>query len=737
MKKVLIALVACLIFILALPTSGNREVYARFTDPNLEAVIRYAINQPEGPLLISDLQRIIVLEAESMDIKSLDGLENLDNLSRLIIRGNQVNTIEPLRHLINLTVLDLRDNIIEDISPLAKLSNLAFLDLRNNRIMDIDPLEKMKSLVALNIRDNQIQDISALANLTNLMDLNIRNNQISDISPLSQLPSLFRRLYISGNPIRDLRPVRYYYHDILDQDFQLHIPDPEYSAFGGFYPAPFKLELVTLQADAVILYTLDGSEPSPGKKHTLVYSEPISIKSRVGEANTISEIRTTFNRYPGPPTSEVFKSTVVRAQTFVDNKQTSPIITHTYFVGEDIQNRYSLPILSITTNPENLFDDSTGIYIPGNRYNNNLWTGNYFGTGENWERAAHLEFYDQSGTYGFSQNIGMRIHGGITRSWPQKTLRLYARSEYGQSRFKYQIFPNQDDDQFKRLLLRNSGNDIRLTFFRDALTQRLVRDHTPLDVQDYQPSVVFINGEYWGLHNIRERLDDHYLARKYCVERDQVQIIKVAGNHNHSYSRLIWDGSTSMQRLQATITRPEVYAHINTLIDIENYIDYMIMQIYVGNTDWPRNNMRYWRVKTKEYQPDAPYGLDGRWRWMVYDTDYGFGLAQKPTHNTLEWAIERDDLLRLLLKNETFSNLFVQKFIDHIDTTFNPERVLTMIDEFQTVLAPEMDEHINRWPIIESVDDWEENIDTVRAFAINRPEQMLKHLHKRFKLPGR
>ena len=150
--------------------------------------------------------------------------------------------------------------------------------------------------------------------------------------------------------------------------------------------------------------------------------------------------------------------------------------------------------------------------------------GNFTQRGREWEREAYIEYFD-GGEAKFSQNLGIRIHGGATRTYPQKSIRLYARGEYGQEFIEYPIFGNKKimeegnvADKFKTLLLRNGGNDGQSTIFRDALMQSLV-EHTSLDIQAYKPVIVFLNGEYWGIHNIRERFDRHYFEQYYGVSR--------------------------------------------------------------------------------------------------------------------------------------------------------------------------------------------------------------------------
>jgi hypothetical protein len=195
-----------------------------------------------------------------------------------------------------------------------------------------------------------------------------------------------------------------------------------------------------------------------------------------------------------------------------------------------VPTRYHLPVVSIATDSLHLFDYDTGIFVPGSitimggpeddkKKDEPHLFGNYVQRGVEWERPASFELFETSGERALAQDIGIRVHGGRSRSLPLKSLRLYARSEYGENRFYYPVFPDLPYREYNRLILRNSGQDFfsRSTMFRDGFMQTLVRDLN-LDTQAYRPSVVFINGEYWGIMNIRERYDEDYLARTWGVD---------------------------------------------------------------------------------------------------------------------------------------------------------------------------------------------------------------------------
>jgi hypothetical protein len=191
---------------------------------------------------------------------------------------------------------------------------------------------------------------------------------------------------------------------------------------------------------------------------------------------------------------------------------------------------------------------------------------------------------------------------------------------------------------------------------------------------------------------------------------------------------------------------PANYAYVNTLMDVDNFIDYQIAEIYFDNTNWPHVNIKYWRKRTDGYQPGAPYGHDGRWRWMLYDTDFGFGLIDRELdvyHNNLVMAIDPNWndwaglLLRSLLDNPEFKTRFINRFADHLNTSFEPQRVQEQIDQMQATLAPEMEEHIRRWRGAGgSMEDWQNQVDLLRHYGKYRPEFITKHIVEYFGLGG-
>jgi Leucine-rich repeat (LRR) protein len=710
----------------------------------------------------------------------ISALANKHELRELSMANTRLTAIPPLGELTLLSSLNLRDNDIVDLTPLSSLARLKTLNLQSNpHIASIQPLAGLIQLKELDIQDVPIgAEISALSNLQKLQTLDARNCAISDTSVLGELMQHGalqdgknnRKAFIDlrDNPLQVNQsdaylPIRPYWQNI-DRRLPFVLPEhntlaaPVFSASGGYYQQSFELTLTAEAANASIYYTLDGSEPTPDSPQ---YTTPLLIQSRVGEPNKFSAIPDVSPRWI-PPAGEVFKATVVRARVISnDGQASSPTATNTFIV--DKEKRYTLPVVSVVTDAANFFDDRYGIYVMGDIYNQlydpasslNPWErpANYIESGQEWERLVHLEYFDVNGDSGFSVDANARIHGAATRERAQKSLRLYTVCESTcNESIAYNIFPGLTSEvtgepiqAFKTILLRNSGNDWERTLFRDALLQRLV-DHTSLDTQAYQPTVVFLNGEYWGIHNLRERLDEYYLESHYGIALDEVTILAEdeliitgeLGDEQDYLDMLAFAASHDM-------AAPANYAYIKTQMDVENYIDYQLSEIYFDNANWPHVNIKFWQKKTG--QPDdsaVPYGHDGKWRWMLYDTDFGFGFDGGPKNaenNSLLIAIHPDWhdwaglLFRSLLENPEFRAAFVTRFADQINTSFEPQRVSNEIDQMQAVIAPEIEEHIRRWRGTEgTLAEWQDSVEVLHGFAALRPENVQQHLSDYFEL---
>lgn len=547
---------------------------------------------------------------------------------------------------------------------------------------------------------------------------------------------------------------------------------PLFSQQAGFYSGNLALSISSSEPGVTIYYTLDGSEPDPSAMggstffyknqyrqvasqsdgplltssyKTFLYTSPLTVVDRSPLPDYLAKHSSTYDNSPDYlPSSPLFKGTVVRAQAVKAGYLASSIKTQTFLITPAGSARFSMPVVSVATPPNDLFDYTTGMYTAGQIFDQwragnstSAWgpgfPGNFKEKGDQWESEGNVEFFDAANTsVVVNQPIDIRLHGGFTRGLPQKTLRLYSRSS-----FSWPFFPGESITSFERLLLRNSGNDWGATMFKDGMYQQAVK-HLRFDTQAYRPSIVLLNGEYWGIHNLRERYDKYYLRDHYQVPADSVDLIENNYEVNEgdivAYNQLIDLLNVGVQG--------QNYETVKTRMDVDNFMDYQIAEIYISNTDWVENNIRCWRKKVDQYQPDAPYGHDGRWRWMMYDTDWG--MLSGPAHNGLAFATNNDPnaypspvrtfILRRLLENQEFRNQFINRYADLLNTTFLPGRMLNFIDLSKQSLTPEMPEHINRWKKPTSLNQWDEHIQVLVDFVQQRPVYARQHIQSKFGL---
>ena len=557
------------------------------------------------------------------------------------------------------------------------------------------------------------------------------------------------------------------------------LPKPVFSTAGGFYTDNVSLTLGSPDPAATILYTLDGSDPVPGHlsggtysyktqypKHsgdpvgplltggyqTNTYSGPLSITDRTAQPNRLSLITTTYDQSAGgyAPVTPMFKGTVVRARLMKAGALLGPIVTHTYFITPQGAARYPLPVVSLALDDESLFGYEDGIYVAGidfDQWRENTAAAaspplpaNYNRRGEAHEHPIHFELFEPGSGRVHAQNLGVRMNGGWSRAWAMKTLRLYANDAYDDADWlDYPLFPGLEGRgtgapiaQYRRFLLRNSGNDFGATMMRDAFIQAFF---APLGVdhQAYRPVVHFINGEFWGLINLRERIDRYYVQSHYGVNADDVVVL----NNNAVVEEGVAADRTDYLALREYIRThdmadPVHYAYVAERIDLDNLILYSVAQIYSANTDWPHNNVDYWRARTANLSPAAPRGHDGRWRWVLFDADLSFSNA---SHDTLAAATTPSDdwprvILGKLLNNPSFRSRFINAFSDHLSNTFTLIRASVLADEMRAVIAPLYPEQAARWRNSQS----NPSVTFLKTFVFNRGPQMRTLLANRYGL---
>ena len=539
---------------------------------------------------------------------------------------------------------------------------------------------------------------------------------------------------------------------------------PVFSHAAGFQTTNFALSITSADNDPTvkIWYTTDGSEPVDNAAATswsyknrynengtssqqqvakgvddglssdvfasVAYTIPIPIADRKNEPNRVS-VKTSSIAFDPTylPLIPIYKGTVIKAKAFKEGFLPSETVTKTYFINAS-GTKYPVPVISVSTNERSLFSYTDGLYTPGRRFdlyrqgNPNVaaWScteGNFSGDGDLWERRGTVEFFDNGNT--LNQDIAFRIHGGCTRSLPEKTLRLYSDTD-----FNFNVFPEKPTLFPKRLLLRNSGNDNGSTMFRDAFYQTVVRNLS-FDTQLSRPSVVFLNSEYWGIHTITERYDRFYLAKKYGVDKDNVDLISIEDSEveegdNVKFNELIT--FVNNNPLSNTVN----YNNLKNLVDIDNFTDYEIAEIFCGNVDWPQKNSRLWRTKVPNTAVDAPYGQDGKWRWMLFDTDLSLGSGFSVSHNYFPEATDAQrsilaTLFKKLLENSEYRRYFLARLADLLNTTFLSSRSTSILANVKAQYEPLMPEHIARWKSPATFEIWNSNVTSIQNFVTNRP----------------
>lgn len=555
--------------------------------------------------------------------------------------------------------------------------------------------------------------------------------------------------------------------------FGQQVKPPVFSADSGFYQQAFTLNLSHENPNVQIVYTLDGSEPTlenlNGKAfnyktqypqrggqlpfemyqdtlRSFVYTAPIAVYDRTMEPNRIANISTTYEYQPYFPPNPIDKSFVIRAKAYVDNQHFSETATRVYLINK----QYSFPIVNINVDDDQLFGYEKGLWVAGKTFDE--WrianplvdeyettvTANYWASGSASEVPVNFVYLAQGGEK-INQTVGIRNHGNGSRFFKNRSYRMYAKSDYGKKDLKYNFFDEYPYDSFKRLIVRNSGNDTYRTMFRDAFIQKL-NEHLNFSTQKYQPVITFVNGEYYGLMNLRERYDEKYFERVYDIKERELDFLE--------NDALVEVGDSIQYRLvldffqTKNLKKKKHYQKALTYIDEVNFTDFQIAEIYAANFDWPHNNNVYFR-KRVDYTPDAPYGQDGRFRWLFKDLDAGFNgidewINHSYNHNTLTAAVgSTDQILQSLLKNDTYKKYFINRFADLMNTCYKEQHVIALINSMQDNIRPEMPKYIERWNLLTSMQNWENRVEQLREFARLRPNYQDQHLQAFFNLRGK
>ena len=458
---------------------------------------------------------------------------------------------------------------------------------------------------------------------------------------------------------------------------------PAFSYASGFYDNSIQLWISSPSGH--IHYTLDGSKPTINSP---LFQDSIFIEN----------------------------TTIIRVSIFEPNFITNNIFTNTYFINEGFTDR-GLSVFSISGNPKYFWDVDSGIYVQDFK--------------PEWEYPINIECFSKSGQSRFSSLSTVRVVGDLSWQLPQKMLSISAKDN-----IDYRILPEFPRNEYNSFNLRCSGSDWSQTLFRDGLIQEVSNNDMDIDIQGFKPSIVYINGEYMGIHNIRQKLNDNYIEENYYIDSDNIDIIENNGE-------VVCGDDVAFQQLysifeEADLSADLEYANILNLIDIDNFIDFIITEIYSANRSW-RHNIVSWK----------PRYINSKWRWMLIDLDRSLlksevskdyiSILSGNSGDNPPWSTL---LFSKLLANQEFVNLFVSKFSDYLYITFHTQSMSQSIMKFKSSINNEVPFHVEKWKNdtssygdgIESYTFWESKVDDLLEFAEERDENVMSHLKDFFSL---
>lgn len=486
----------------------------------------------------------------------------------------------------------------------------------------------------------------------------------------------------------------------------------------GVYESRFFLQLSS-QEGYDIFYTLDGSIPNPSSPNTFFYTAPIAITDRSGDDNTISNIPTSIFQFPHPygwrmPGEKLSKGTVIRFRSYKNNLASSMVFTKSFFVFNEEKDPYEFPLVSLVTEAKNLFDDTLGIYVPGihSDIDNPNWSGNFFYRGRDWERPLHFSIMNTSGDLVYEQNAGVRIKGFGTRAAAQKSLKLYARQDYGDNKFFFDPF-GKGLDRYSKLTLKTMFGSWAEIGFTDDIMDGILTDMN-LNVLSSAPAVVFVNGEYWGIHNFRESFDEDFLYDHYSYSKSTVSILTGDAVPEYGSNE---DYIAMLDYAVANDLSEEIhYKRMEDWMDIDNYIDYLVVETFFANRDWPHNNIKFWKVS------------NGKWQWHLYDMDAAC-LYDNVDYNMFDYLDTEDPselpeyankLYKNLMESKVFRKRFLEKYIYHLQHNLKADVLKERVTALYRLYYNEMDEHIARWRSPNHKNDWEFYVQDVLKFIDER-----------------
>lgn len=436
------------------------------------------------------------------------------------------------------------------------------------------------------------------------------------------------------------------------------------------------------------------------------------------------------------PATMVVRAKLIPADTFI---LPGPIAAASYFINENV----TLPVVSITTDPYNLFDQNYGIYMLGNTPDTNFADIPFLGANfwQGWIRPCNIAFFDTTHALKFETAASIRIQGNYSKLFAQKGFFIDCDDDYGSKPLNYQLFPDKPATEYRGFNLRNAGTDYNNAHMRDRMIHKTVQPVCDVDMMDGFATVVFINGQYWGVYELREKQDKHYIANNSDCDDDSVDFLQfngdiIEGDNKDFIDTYSFIGGNDMT-VQSNIDSAA------TLWDFENICDYFIIETFYANTDWIgtyTNNIKFWR----------PSDHQDPWRYVLWDLDLALG---SDTVNMLNQALNpavmnpHSYMMSSLLDNDSFRIYFVNRYADLLNTTFYPYNTYDYVVGMYFEMLPEMDRHFDKWGVggtpyspswVQwSVDtaDWTQNVIDMANIMFARPYYVRGQIQQEFSLP--
>ncbi len=496
-----------------------------------------------------------------------------------------------------------------------------------------------------------------------------------------------------------------------DENLPINTASIEFSLPHGFYPSGTNLSITTPSQNAEIRYTTDGSRPD---ENSILYTDAISLNS----------------------------SQLIRASVLVEGFAPTQPVENFYL----IENTHEIPVIHLHTNAENLWDDEKGIYIIGTNGKQGNCISENRNWNQEWKRDGKVSFYEANGNIGFEKEVEFKISGGCSRRQSMKSFNVFLKED---ETTDYQMFPQLPHKDYRRFKLRNSGSDYTQTMLRDGAIHEMLRGEIDMDLMAYRPVVVYINGTYFGVYGLREFFNEDYIEQHHGIsEMDMVR------NPWMYYQEVKEGDAIECDEFNAwmeenDLSTVENYTYFKENVDVNQMINYWLIQMYISNFDWPDNNMMIWRDRNN---------LNAKWRWMLYDldssTNYGASTSL-PEHNSLTHALYPNSefwpnrppstlWLRKLIENEEFLNEFSQRHLSFGQILFAPNRVDNIVDSIANIFRPEMSAHIEFWnnapeewsmddrlPSGGSVEAWEDFLTQYKDFFKERFSFIPEHYKER------